>query len=203
MAKKVLSIDIDVFFKDCHKYQKYLNTDISAEKSWQLIEVHTETKDYEPDYKALAWLSDYLAKTLKKNTSVVQIERHNEIIAVLEEYECDNAFMTNIDDHHDITYGNEDAELNIENWVKFARKQELIRSYNWIHSDMSQICVYSPFIYAHNSWKDVSIDDVTQEYDLVVICKSPYFTPPSMWGLVDIIEQKIIKIKEETQWEER
>jgi len=174
--KNIISIDIDVMF-DCYKYEKLSNHDIDASKSWTMIE--SLGVNYKPNIDILRHITSLLS-TNCSDAKVRVIEEHDEIIEVMRDNNCNKCSMYNLDNHHDITYGGDDSKLSLENWVKFARHENLIDKYTWIHTDMSEMCHISPILYNHNSWKDVSLSDYPK-FDLVVICVSHHFTPRKYW----------------------
>lgn len=181
-----LSIDLDIFFKDCNKYQQFLDTDLTGLQSWQVIEWKTGTQDYPLDMTCLEFVRRLLKEKCKHAESYI-IDEHDEIIDILKMYPK-YSFMTNIDFHSDISYGNNDIELNIENWVKFARNEDLINQYLWICQDSSEVSPFSPFNYTRSSWKDVCIDSLP-DYDVVVFCISHHFTPPKYWGIAQELRE--------------
>lgn len=183
--KRVLSIDIDFLFKDCVKYQKYQHEDLSPEQSWEIVRWKYK-KDFEFDKISYMWLLDVLKKTCSNAIEFRLIEEHDEIVDCFEDWDLDIADCVNVDNHHDITYGNCDDELNLENWVKVARDRELIYQYHWIHTDNSELCSISPIHYTHASWKDSAVDKLGN-FDYVVICLSKYFTPIEYWWLQDAL----------------
>lgn len=178
--------DIDICFKDCHKYQKYIDDELTPEQSWQVIEWKTGTQDYKPDIKTI----EFIKKVLKqkcKNAESYLIQEHDEIIGIIETL-GNYHHVTNFDYHHDITYGNDDTELTIENWVKWGRDKDLISNYLWVCQDSSEVCYYSPFNFKRTSWKDLSIDNLP-EYDIVVFCISHQFTPPKYWNIAQQLRE--------------
>lgn len=182
----ILSIDIDVFFRDCHKYQKHIDDELKPRQSWKVIEWKTGTQEYKPDNKCIEFVKDVLRKKCSKSTSYL-INEHDEIINIIKE--CgENNFVTNFDFHHDITYGNDDSDLNIENWVKIGRNLDVIGKYLWVCQDTSEVCYFSPFNFTRSSWKDLSIDNLP-EYDVVVFCISHHFTPPKYWGIAQMLRE--------------
>ncbi len=182
----ILTCDIDVLFKDCNKYQSYIDFDLKPIQSWQVVEWKTGRQDYEVDQRCLAFIKMLLERKCKKAASYI-IDEHDEIIDILCEY-GENHFVTNIDFHSDISYGNDDTELNIENWVKHGRNADLIRDYLWICQDSSEVSPYSPFNYKRSSYKDMDIDALP-EFDVVVFCISHQFTPPTHWGLAQKLRE--------------
>lgn len=176
--------DIDVFFKDCFKYQKYIDDELTPLQSWKVIEWKTGTQDYSVDDDCLEFVKDILKSKCKKSEHFL-IKEHDEIIDIIKNYGKNN-FVTNIDFHCDVTYGNDDSNLNIENWVKHGRINNYIGQYLWICQDGSEDNHLSPFKYTKTSWKDLIIDNLP-EYDLVVFCISHQFTPPKHWGLANYL----------------
>ena len=178
--------DTDIFFRDCYRYQKFIDDELTPIQSWKVIEWKTGTQDYLLDSDCMKFVKTILRKKCKNSESFL-IKEHDEIIDIIKDYGKNN-FITNIDFHHDITYGNDDSDLNIENWVQFAREKDYIKNYLWICQDNSEICRLSPFNYTRSTWKDISIDNLP-EYDLVVFCISHQFTPPKYWGVAQQLRE--------------
>lgn len=176
--KKILTIDLDYFFLNCPRYQKYLDSEVDYETSWRVIKAYMPNEKFEPCLDSLRYVKNVLQKTCDTNTKVVVINEHNEILDVLRRYGHKNCEVINFDHHHDITYHNDDYEENIENWVQYGRVEGLIGQYSWIHQDNSKPCLNAPFQYFHESWKDVPLDIWEgKSFDMVVICISKHFTP--------------------------
>lgn len=182
----ILSIDIDFLSKDCLKYQNYIDDELTPEQSWKVIEWKTGTQDYDIDYESLNFLKELLRKKCKGAEHYL-IGEHDEILKILKLYGKNNS-ITNIDFHSDITYGNGDVELNIENWVQFARKYSYIKDYLWICRDDSEVNTLSPFNYMRSSWKDINIDSLSN-YDVVIFCISHQFTPIKHWGKAQYLRE--------------
>ena len=91
--------DIDVFFKECFKYQKYIDDELTPLQSWKVIEWKTGTQDYDVDNDCLEFVKDIL-KHKCKNSEHFLIKEHDEIIDIIKNYGKNN-FVTNIDFHHD------------------------------------------------------------------------------------------------------
>lgn len=182
----IISIDIDILFKDCLYYQQFIDDDLTPLQSWKVIEWKTGKQNYDIDYNCLNFIKDLL-KNKCKGAEHYLIQEHDEILNIIEYYGKNN-FMTNIDFHHDITYGNGDEELNIENWVQFARTKGYIHKYLWICQDNSEVCQISPFNYTRSSWKDINIDSLPN-YDVVVFCISHQFTPPCHWHYAQTLRE--------------
>ena len=174
----ILSIDIDILFRDCLQYQQFIDDELTPSQSWKVIEWKTGTQNYKLDIDCLNFIKSVLKNNCKKAEHYL-IQEHDEIIDILKLYDKNN-FVTNMDFHHDITYGNGDEELNIENWVQFGRKEDLIKQYLWICQDNSEVCQMSPFNYTRSSWKDINVNTLPK-YDVVIFCVSHQFTPPAYW----------------------
>lgn len=193
---KVLSIDIDVLFQ-CSTYQDFQDEDLEPEQSWQVIKWKSEKRGYnnnlfEPDFDTL----DFIKKVLQKkctNALSYTICEHDEIYEILKELPEKNNHVTNIDNHHDITYGDDISELTIANWVSHGRKDGLILDYLWICRDDSEVCNMSPFGYLRSSWKDVNVDALP-EYDVVVFCISKHYTPPKYWDVAQLLNEYLCNI---------
>lgn len=182
----ILSIDIDILFKDCLYYQQFIDDELTPKQSWKVIEWKTGKQDYDIDKDCLEFIKNIL-KYKCKGAEHYLIQEHDEILNIIKYYGKNN-FMTNIDFHHDITYGNGDEKLNIENWVQFARVKEYIYKYLWICQDNSEICQISPFNYTRSSWKDIDINNLPH-YDVVIFCISHQFTPPIHWHYAQYLRE--------------
>ena len=178
MINNVLSIDLDSMY-NCHTYAPYMNYDIDAEDAWKFIYHLEETKKYKIDtkidFRAVSKVIEILNNKCS-NAVVKIIDEHDEIIGVIENFDCKECNMYNIDYHHDITYGNDDSELNLENWVRHGKARRLIGKYHWICRPLSDIRVDSPFQYNRDILEDVKTE-LLPEIDLVVLCISHQFTP--------------------------
>lgn len=187
----ILSVDIDFLFRDMNLIQKYFDVDLSPIRSWKVVNWKTKGKKFEPDAGSAKFLNILINKSLHSGTKVVRIEEHNEIIKVLEENNCVDSDVYNVDYHHDISYSNDNNDkLTIENWVTKGRDLGLIKKYNWICQDDSCRCEHGAINHTMTSWKDLDFDYVPK-MDLIVLCTSRHFTPPKYWGLCKEIENDI------------
>lgn len=178
----ILSIDIDFLFTEMKEYHKYINEDVAPSKAWECIKIIKPELTFKPDKKSFAWLLEVLEKKCKNSKDTFLIEEHDQIVGILKELKCEDASMYNIDYHHDLTYTGEISDLNISNWVVHSRHMNLIKEYNWIKQDDSDMCQYRPFKYKQDSWKDID-PDVLPEFDYVIFCVSKHYTPYEQWGV--------------------
>lgn len=179
--KNVLSIDIDALFNG-HTYAKYMNYDLEPNLAWKVIDLIASELpeiDLKPDPIALNIVAEILNLKCSK-AKIHIIEEHDEIIDTLRGLKFEKVNMYNIDAHHDITYGNEDNELTIENWVRYAKSKGLIDEYNWLHRPNSDIKLASPMKFKRDCLHDAS-PELFPEFDAVVICVSKHFTPKQYW----------------------
>lgn len=169
---------------NCHEYRELINYDIDPEKSWLMVEALGI--DYDINNHTLDFIIDVINKKCN-NSKVKVINEHNEIIDILIEEKLNDVDMYNIDNHHDITYHNDNSKANLENWVIHARNKNLIKNYNWVHTDVSDMCLDSPISFVHACYKDVNLD-LIPNFDLVVLCISKHFTPMKYWVyLIDVL----------------
>ncbi|MGL4998248.1 MAG: hypothetical protein ACRC0R_03925 [Cetobacterium sp.] len=186
----VLSVDIDFLFTDMNLIQKCFDVDLSPERSWQVVGWKNEGKKFEPCKKSADFLNEVLKNKVTSKTKIEVIVEHDEIIKILEDNNCEEVNMFNIDNHHDISYGDNLENLTIENWVLHARKRNLIRKYSWICQDDSEKCENTTILYDFCSWKDVDIEKIPK-MDIIVLCVSRHFTPIKYWGLADSISKEL------------
>lgn len=186
---KVLSIDIDIVSQDESKYNEWIDEELSPAESWKVIEWKLGRKP-RIDPNAVKFLEKLVKETCNGQTEIVTIERHHEAVEVLERAGAWDSYLINVDRHHDIDYGGDKSVLDIGNWVMHARNENLVRKYTWIHADDSALLPYheSPVKYSKCSYKDLLFDKVI-DFDLVIVCKSPYYTPPAAWYLMKKIPE--------------
>jgi hypothetical protein len=187
----ILSIDIDFLFTDMMKIQMYMDTELKPQHSWKVIGWKSKIKEFKPCVKSAQFVNNILNKCITKNTLVETITEHDEIIKIFNKHKVEEADVFNVDYHHDITYGNTDDEVNIENWVMFGKKNNQIKNYYWIGQADSKPCKESLIQFKQSYWKDIDLDKLPK-FDLIVLCTSKHFTPPKYWKLCE-------KIKEETE----
>lgn len=182
--KNIMSIDIDVFFNG-HTYRDFMKENVSAETAWKIIDLISKEKDsidIEVDLNTLGKVIGII-KEKCGNAKLRIINEHNEIVDVMEEFKCEYSTMYNFDAHHDINYGEDNSECNLENWVLHSKNKGLIEEYNWIHRTLSDMCYSSPIKFNRNTIEDLDISPLPS-MDLVVICISHYFTPINYWNII-------------------
>lgn len=185
MIKKVMSLDIDFFFPEMNTYQKYFDVDLTPNQSWQVVKWKAEKNKKKLTFEPCNFALEYVKKILVnkcKGAKVIGIKEHDEILEVLRQNKCENADLYNFDFHEDICYGNEDDELNLENWIQFARQENLIKRIAWISQDGSRKTGLSTICASTMCWKDCD-EDMLPDFDLLVVCTSRHFTPPKYWYL--------------------
>lgn len=184
MVRNVLSLDIDVLF-ECDEYARFMNYDLEPELAWDIVEL-IKSRGYsislEPNIEALGKMISILEDKCK-GAKVRIIQEHDEIVDIMKEFNCVKSSVYNFDFHQDIAYGNDDTQLNIENWSRHAKKLGLMDKYYWIHREMSDIRVDSPFLFNRDNLLDID-NSLLPEMDLVVICISHHFTPIKYWDII-------------------
>lgn len=173
--KNVLSIDLDVMF-ECEKYSKYMIHDIDHKKAWQVVDIVKQEKNFSTDIneKVYKKICEVLVKFPSAKFRIIQ--EHDEIIDVMKFYNVKDAAVYNMDFHHDVSYNNDDVELNIENWVKHGKNTGIIKEYHWLSRTMSEALQNPPFEYFRTNIEDLVVNKI-ECVDLVVICVSKHFTP--------------------------
>lgn len=195
--KNILSIDIDILFSDHLYFQSHMHNDLTPKQSWTIIKWYNELEktnlNFDYDEKCLEKVLKIIFTKCKK-AKVKSIKEHDEIIKVLEENDVKDSNVFNLDAHHDITYGSDDRELNIENWVLHGIKNGIIKDYTWICRPDSK-CPTTPVYYGIKVLDTMDDEYINKmpEFDLVVICTSKHFTPPQHWNinkkLYDIVKE--------------
>lgn len=175
--KTILSVDVDFLF-DTHLYNSHIDCDVDYKDSWDIVRARTGTKEYRHNERAYQWLLGVLTTCTKTDTKITIIQEHDQILPILRESGLKNAQCINIDNHHDTTYYGDNSQLNIENWVLFARTEDIVDNYVWIHRDASDLLIDKPFRFTHSSFKDFDVDWFKDlEVSHIVICLSKHFTP--------------------------
>lgn len=179
--KNCLSIDCDVLF-NCETYSDYTLHDLPADLTWEIIELIKEKEDdnidLEPDQNVLQKLQELIK--LNPDTQIVCINEHDELVDILKGSKWN---IYNADFHHDITYEGDDSELNIENWVRHAKRQGLLEQYYWLHRTMSEHPQTRLMSYFIDNIEDVQ-PTLAPKFDLIVICISRHFTPRKYWNTI-------------------
>lgn len=184
MVENILTIDCDVL-TNCHTYAPYTLHNVEASECWDIINHLERTGRYgintEVDIRYLTKVCDVL-KNKCVGSEVRLIGEHHEIIDIMEEFGCKDTSLYNIDAHIDINYGNDNTELNCENFVLHAKSRRLVDKYYWIHTTNSDINTanLSPFKFTRCNLEDLDIS-MLPHFDLVVICISRHFTPMRYW----------------------
>lgn len=195
--KNVLSIDIDVFF-ECNEYAEYMFHQLDEDLAWNVISLISQEKNIslKPNVRALQKVCDLLHSKYKKGVIVEYIEEHDEIVKIMEKHKVKDCNMYNIDFHHDISYGEEDNELNLENWVRHSKSRGQILNYNWLHRELSELNCDSPFFYTRTCLGDLDVNKV-EDIDLIVICTSHHFTPKKYQEIIkNILSEELKKLEE-------
>lgn len=199
MIENILTIDCDVL-TNCHTYAPYTLHNVEASECWDIINHLERTGKYgintEVDIRYLTKVCDVL-KNKCIGSEVRLIGEHHEIIDIMEEFVCKDTSLYNIDAHIDINYGNDNTELNCENFVLHAKSRRLVDRYYWIHTTNSDINTanLSPFKFTRCNLEDLDIS-MLPHFDLVVICISKYFTPKKYWeSLPSFLMSYIVNIE--------
>lgn len=201
----VLSIDIDFFFKDMRTIQKYMDVSVDPLTNWKIIEARHGHADFKPDEMSMEFVKNVILSRCTGVKEIHLIEDHDEIVQILAKLKNNKEYVNvmNFDYHHDITYHtdnyindkNDMSEYDLSDWVRYCRHNDYIKEYAWIHQDDSQMILNSPISYMHNSWKDLTPENVPQ-FDVVVICVSPQYTPPKYWKILpDTIKEWITSVQ--------
>lgn len=183
MIKNIMSLDIDLMF-ECDEYAKYMNYDLDPDLAWDVVNLIGERIGINTEVNADAF--NKVLEVLEnkcKGSKVRIIQEHDEIIDVFREFNVSKANVYNFDFHQDITYGNDDSSLNIENWSRYGKKYGMIDKYYWIHREMSDIRGEFPFSYHRDCLSDIDVS-LLPEIDLLVICISHHFTPKKYWDAI-------------------
>lgn len=178
----ILSVDIDFIFPDMNLIQKYMDTDLTPKQSWKVISWKTKNKKFQHCEESLEFIRNLISKKIKKETKVFSILEHDKIIKILEKEDAKKCTVFNVDYHHDVSYGNDDEKLNIENWVLHGIKKGMIEKYNWITQVDAIPCKHSIKNFYTSDFRDIDIDKLPK-FDIIVFCTSRHFTPPAYWEL--------------------
>ena len=186
---KVLSIDIDICFEQGSIFRKYMNYNIDPRYSWEIMDA--EGVDINPDWEIVMNIEDILKQNVK-GKPVVIINEHDEILQVLRDFNCYKAELFHFDAHHDVGYGGEFTEPNIENWVTHAKIEKLVDKVNWTHNCSAEFPENFPFLMLHDNILDIK-PRFLPEFDLVVLCVSRHFTPMYYWDrLIKLFHECVV-----------
>ena len=95
------------------------------------------------------------------------------------------ASITNIDHHHDLSYGKDmekeklDNGYGCANWVRWLEEQNLLQNYTWIRNDNSEMPGFKNVSFKSLQLKDIDIEAFLnkEKYDEIVICFSEPWIP--------------------------
>jgi len=180
----IMSIDIDFLFNG-HTYRDYINYDLTPKTAWKVIDIikqEVSEIDTNIDIDTFAKLLEIVKSKCSKAKFRI-IDEHNEIVDIMRKYKCKNSTIWNFDAHHDITYGENNDILNLENWVLHAKNERLIDKYVWVHRILSDMCYTSPIDFRRVPVTELE-DCMVPEMDLVVVCISHHFTPKKYWDII-------------------
>ncbi len=178
----VLTIDLDFVYKHMVEQQAraQIDFDFPLEPYWDALSYLFKTSEAHPG--AIEFI-ETLVREKCKRADIHKIDQHHEILDLLRMYDTKFDLIVNVDYHHDIHYAGE-YKCTEENWVLHGWKEGMLSNYAWItHRDAEQ-CNTVPFPHEIHVWDTKSMDDFP-EFDVLVLCKSPHFTPPKFWYLMD------------------
>ena len=188
----VLSIDIDYAFSPTISlYDDFIvGSRIDYEEQQNILKVNNccSPKLNKKKFKKLK-------KILKnfKNTSVVTIEHHHEIINHI--FSFKNLHIQNIDHHHDIFYpGWHDLELLDEgNWVYHLSKLDKLKRYDWFRNkDSENFCNSIDLNFEFKEYFDLKVNYLLKP-DIIFLCSSPHWTS----DINNLLTNKLLKVHNE------
>ena len=129
----ILSIDIDYITS---KYQNKINAcGSNPQKKWEdvLQNLNNNYELLEVDYENLSFLMSVYIKALENSKKIIFAINHDTILRELEKNIYQNLKIINIDQHHDILYGNEHdlADLEKYNMVNLCLDLFLFENLNF------------------------------------------------------------------------
>ena len=197
MVHNVLSIDIDILFNEMPIYEKYIDEDVSPSLSWDIVKSRCKTNNEEVNFRPCAKTMRFILDILNNkcnNSSIFQIEEHNEIIDILRSQNARFCNIINLDNHEDVLYNIRRTELGIDNWVTHSVIENLCGFYWWIGREVS-VKTNNLITNRFSNYENVKIDSLP-EFDVVVFCKSKHYTPKEWWHLQENLFKYIHNKKE-------
>jgi len=147
-----------------------------------------------PDYYLYQYLTSFLIQQFKKMdaSKIFFIKSHETAAKLLEGHTGVN--LCNIDHHHDVGYENVRARTKIfkpdsGNWIKYLKDKKIIDTYLWVHNSNSTFPIKeltTNYIDADRELKQMDLDNIPEQIDLLIICNSPEWIPSLYQPLWDI-----------------
>lgn len=185
----VLSIDWDYFidadsyqrcmlFPDCpnSEYTNFIQTII-----WASRYSNNKLAKIGVNHSAIDEIAEVISNSKLDPNRVVVYKDHTQcyyfIEKLMEELNCKDLNVTNIDFHHDV-YKDYMDEIDCGNWLLHLINQYPEGNYTWVYNSGSdrrdpEVQVFSNIVY--------SFDNVfNQEWDAIYICKSTMWSPPHL-----------------------
>lgn len=138
-------------------------------------------------------------KTLQKG-QIHFIRSHEQIVPLVSKFR--DIELTNVDHHHDIGYELEDwskpivGKANCGDWVKKLFDMKVIKSYEWVSNDRSDVMpagIEDIYDVKETHLSDYSLIELAKKTDMLVICKSFEWVPklyqPLFYTWVGIYEE--------------
>ena len=179
--KNILTIDFDIIMYPCIDFYNHR----VPQQNWEELKLNPLIGAVYGDlslYKKLTQLLLNHTKFLLKEDFIF-IESHENIINYLPQNE--EYFITNIDQHHDIAYNEQDSNnkvINIScaNWVKYCYDNDIrIKGYKWLNSSTSQFPIVEKNMrFVNDVQKVTDYNFKFEKYDKIIICLSKPWVPP-------------------------
>lgn len=212
----VLSIDIDFITEKysndimcgCHVPEPHI-------KWWHFFNKHKMNKkiNFEPNYENFSFILDIFNSCVNDNSKVMFAINHDSILLELDKID-EKMDIINIDQHHDILYGESD-KVDVErfdlthcgSWVWYLQNKKNINSYTWIKNKTSNTYneglsnSLTPSNYSSLFKEEITFDIKKMNFDFIFVCLSPEYVLPEHWSYYHILRNMYSqKIGKEVQY---
>ena len=176
--KQLVTIDFDIIMAPSIQWYN----GIVPKTSWKDIEKDPISQFFNADlihYKRLTeWLIEQ-TRTLSKE-QIVFITSHEKLVDYIDLEEFYE--VVNIDHHHDLGYiKNENNSIDCSNWMKILYDKRIINKYTWINNFNSDAPTSLEYPVDSKVLVDYNLSSIKP--DILIICLSPEWVPPSYHNL--------------------
>lgn len=209
----ILSIDLDIIFSPyIGIYNSSIKPDQPDSITWKSIMTGYDIEEFIPNEQYINLICSLINKYINQVDKVYIGLDHSSILEAIE-LEKNNLIqpykfiLHNIDYHHDIFYGEEQAKrimiyntASCSNWVGFLTINNFLTQYNWYYglgSYYNQVLLEKECRPAIPNLKMIPFQDIDLDnnIDILFICISPSWIPPHSYELLKNIIEIIPKEK--------
>lgn len=211
----ILSIDLDIIFSPyIGIYNSLIHPEQPDSITWKSIATGYDIEEFIPNELYVDLINILIEKYINKVNKIYIGLDHSSILEAIELEKNNLSYpykfiLHNIDYHHDIFYGEEQAKkimvyntASCSSWVGFLTANNFLVQYNWYYGQgsyynsvlLEKECKIAIPNLKMIPFQDIDINDELN-IDILFICISQPWIPPHSYNLLKEIIQKIPKEK--------